>query len=89
MANYIHVPPGSPEVPKLDITVSEREGPGYRQGALELLRRLRPHWRPEKVTLQVGEGRARRGACTQSLVGDAAARAWEGRTGRGEGRGEG
>ncbi|KAL2309717.1 hypothetical protein Nmel_005937 [Mimus melanotis] len=53
MSNYIHVPPGSPEVPKLDITVSEREGPGYRQGALQLLRRLRPHWRPEEVTLQL------------------------------------
>lgn len=58
MSNYIHVPPGSPEVPKLDITVSEREGPGYRQGALQLLRRLRPHWRPEEVTLQVGRGAA-------------------------------
>ncbi|OXB74535.1 UNVERIFIED_CONTAM: hypothetical protein H355_011498 [Colinus virginianus] len=53
MSNYIHVPPGSPEVPKLDITVSEREGPGCRQGALQLLRRLRPHWRPEEVTLQL------------------------------------
>lgn len=56
MSNYIHVPPGSPEVPKLDITVSERDGPGYRQGALQLLRRLRPHWRPEEVTLQVRRG---------------------------------
>ncbi|NXG02682.1 EKI1 kinase, partial [Sakesphorus luctuosus] len=53
MSNYIHVPPGSPEVPKLDITVSEQEGPGYRQGALQLLRRLRPHWRPEEVTLRL------------------------------------
>ncbi|NWZ10299.1 EKI1 kinase, partial [Agelaius phoeniceus] len=63
MSNYIHVPPGSPEVPKLDITVSEREGPGYRQGALQLLRRLRPHWRPEEVTLQVrgSAGRLARG----------------------------
>lgn len=65
MSNYIHVPPGSPEVPKLDITVSEREGPGCRQGALQLLRRLRPHWRPEEVTLQVRRGPrpARRGGC--------------------------
>lgn len=62
MSNYIHVPPGSPEVPKLDITVSEREGPGCRQGALQLLRRLRPHWRPEEVTLQVRQaGAAREG----------------------------
>ncbi|NWU95508.1 EKI1 kinase, partial [Upupa epops] len=53
MSNYIHVPPGSPEVPKLDITVSERDGPGCRHGALQLLRRLRPHWRPEEVTLQL------------------------------------
>ncbi|XP_015680599.1 ethanolamine kinase 1, partial [Protobothrops mucrosquamatus] len=58
MANYIHVPPGSPEVPKLDIFVSERDPsgggkPGYRRGALELLRRLRPDWKPEEVTLKM------------------------------------
>lgn len=70
MSNYIHVPPGSPEVPKLDITVSEREGPGYRQGALQLLRRLRPHWRPEEVTLQVrGRPGAPRGLAPGSPVG--------------------
>lgn len=80
MSNYIHVPPGSPEVPKLDITVSEQEGPGYRQGALQLLRRLRPHWRPEEVTLQV-----RRGPRPGS-GGDAAARP---RGGRGEAGREG
>lgn len=69
MSNYIHVPPGSPEVPKLDITVSEREGPGCRQGALQLLRRLRPHWRPEEVTLQVRQAGAAR---VGWLAGDAA-----------------
>ncbi|KAL7982204.1 hypothetical protein Chor_009802 [Crotalus horridus] len=58
MANYIHVPSGSPEVPKLDIFVSERDPsgggkPGYRRGALELLRRLRPDWKPEEVTLKI------------------------------------
>ncbi|KAH0617131.1 hypothetical protein JD844_028822 [Phrynosoma platyrhinos] len=60
MANYIHVPPGSPEVPKLDILVSETEpfsggggGGGYRYGALQLLSRLRPDWKPEEVTLKV------------------------------------
>uniref|UniRef100_A0ACB8FM73 Uncharacterized protein n=1 Tax=Sphaerodactylus townsendi TaxID=933632 RepID=A0ACB8FM73_9SAUR len=58
MANYIHVPPGSPEVPKLDIVVSERDpsggggGAGYRRGALELLSRLRPDWKPDDVTLK-------------------------------------
>lgn len=93
MSNYIHVPPGSPEVPKLDITVSEREGPGYRQGALQLLRRLRPHWRPEEVTLQVrGEaGRAAGALRFRFPVRDAAAWAWAGREERQreEGRGEG
>ncbi|XP_060632551.2 ethanolamine kinase 1 [Anolis sagrei] len=62
MANYIHVPPGSPEVPKLDLAVKESEpsgggegggGGGYRYGALQLLRRLRPDWKPEEVTLKV------------------------------------
>lgn len=82
MSNYIHVPPGSPEVPKLDITVSEREGPGYRQGALQLLRRLRPHWRPEEVTLQVrpGPGSALRGGCGSASAGR------EGKSGQGRGR---
>lgn len=87
MSNYIHVPPGSPEVPKLDITVSEREAPGYRQGALQLLRRLRPHWRPEEVTLQV-RGRPGRvaGPAPASPTGDAAARAWGERKGEEGGR---
>ncbi|KAL8222310.1 UNVERIFIED_CONTAM: hypothetical protein K2H54_075475 [Gekko kuhli] len=75
MANYIHVPPGSPEVPKLDIVVSERDpsggggggggggGAGYRQGALRLLSRLRPDWKPEDVTLK-------KSASEQTLVAD-------------------
>ncbi|KAM4036415.1 ethanolamine kinase 1 [Anomaloglossus baeobatrachus] len=49
MANYIHVPPGSPEVPRLELTVLEA---AYREGALRLLRELRPEWRPEEVTTQ-------------------------------------
>lgn len=83
MSNYIHVPPGSPEVPKLDITVSEQEGPGYRQGALQLLRRLRPHWRPEEVTLQVRRGPrpGSRGRCCSPAAG----REGRSRQGRGEG----
>ncbi|XP_077324843.1 ethanolamine kinase 1 [Lithobates pipiens] len=51
MANYIHLPPGSPEVPRLDVTVLEVTG--YREGAMVLLKDLRPHWRPEDVTTQV------------------------------------
>ncbi|KAM4749526.1 ethanolamine kinase 1 [Rhinophrynus dorsalis] len=50
MANYIHVPPGSPEVPKLELSVLES---GYREGALRLLREIRPEWKPEEVTTQV------------------------------------
>lgn len=73
MANYIHVPPGSPEVPKLDLVVSERDssggggggggggdgggGQGYRRGALRLLSQLRPQWKPGEVTLKVTEKR--------------------------------
>ncbi|MEE6477418.1 hypothetical protein FKM82_011508 [Ascaphus truei] len=50
MANYIHVPPGMPEVPKLELTVVEA---GFREGAMQLLRELRPEWQPEEVTTQV------------------------------------
>lgn len=50
MANYIHVPPGSPEVPRLELTVLEG---AYREGALRLLKELRPDWKPEDVTTQV------------------------------------
>lgn len=53
MANYIHVPPGSPEVPKLDVTVQDQEEKRCREGALSLLQHLRPHWDPREVTLQV------------------------------------
>ncbi|XP_021045737.1 ethanolamine kinase 1 isoform X1 [Mus pahari] len=53
MANYIHVPPGSPEVPKLDVTVQDQEEQRCRDGALSLLRHLRPHWDPREVTLQL------------------------------------
>ncbi|KAG9472949.1 hypothetical protein GDO78_015867 [Eleutherodactylus coqui] len=49
MANYIHLPPGSPEVPRLELTVLESD---YREGALRLLKELRPEWRPEEVTTQ-------------------------------------
>lgn len=51
MANYIHLPPGSPEVPRLNVTVLEETG--YREGAMVLLKDLRPQWRPEDVTTQV------------------------------------
>uniref|UniRef100_A0A8C5MZI9 ethanolamine kinase n=1 Tax=Leptobrachium leishanense TaxID=445787 RepID=A0A8C5MZI9_9ANUR len=50
MANYIHVPCGSPEVPRLELTVLES---GYREGAMNLLKELRPHWKPEEITTQV------------------------------------
>ncbi|XP_032761282.1 ethanolamine kinase 1 isoform X2 [Rattus rattus] len=53
MANYIHVPPGSPEVPKLDVTVQDQEEQRCRDGALSLLQHLRPHWDPREVTLQL------------------------------------
>lgn len=53
MANYIHVPPGSPEVPKLNVTVADQEEQRCREGALSLLQHLRPHWDPQEVTLQV------------------------------------
>ncbi|XP_044137237.1 ethanolamine kinase 1 [Bufo gargarizans] len=50
MANYIHVPPGSPDVPRLDLTVLES---AYQEGALRLLKELRPEWKAEDVTTQV------------------------------------
>ncbi|XP_010613716.1 ethanolamine kinase 1 [Fukomys damarensis] len=53
MANYIHVPSGSPEVPKLNVTVQDQEEQRCREGALSLLRHLRPHWDPQDVTLQL------------------------------------
>uniref|UniRef100_A0A8C8ZEY8 ethanolamine kinase n=2 Tax=Lemuridae TaxID=9445 RepID=A0A8C8ZEY8_PROSS len=53
MANYIHVPSGSPEVPKLNVTVQDQEEQRCREGALSLLQHLRPHWDPQEVTLQL------------------------------------
>ncbi|KAM8973272.1 ethanolamine kinase 1 [Pelodytes ibericus] len=50
MAHYIHVPPGSPDVPRLELTVLEA---GYRDGSMKLLQELRPHWKPEEVHTQV------------------------------------
>lgn len=50
MANYIHVPDGAPEVPKLDVTVDEHD---YRAGALKLVKTLRPHWKPSEVKMKV------------------------------------
>lgn len=50
MANYIHVPDGAPIVPKLDVTVDEHD---YRPGALQLIKTLRPHWKPTEVKMKV------------------------------------
>lgn len=50
MANYIHVPEGAPEVPKLDVTLDEHD---YRAGALKLVKTLRPHWKPSEVKMKV------------------------------------
>nr|XP_033807467.1 ethanolamine kinase 1 isoform X3 [Geotrypetes seraphini] len=50
MANYIHVPPGSPTVPRQNVTVEEQD---CRAGAMRLLQDLRPHWKPETITTQV------------------------------------
>ncbi|KAB5541921.1 hypothetical protein PHYPO_G00085530 [Pangasianodon hypophthalmus] len=49
MANYIHVPDGAPVVPKLDVTVDEQD---YRPGALQLIKALRPHWKPTEVKMK-------------------------------------
>lgn len=49
MANYIHVPDGAPFVPKLDVTVDEHD---YRPGALQLIRALRPYWKPTEVKMK-------------------------------------
>lgn len=50
MANYIHVPDEAPVVPKIDVTVDERD---YRSGALSLIKELRPHWKPSEVKVKV------------------------------------
>uniref|UniRef100_A0AAY4AXT1 ethanolamine kinase n=1 Tax=Denticeps clupeoides TaxID=299321 RepID=A0AAY4AXT1_9TELE len=49
MANYIHVPDGAPLVPKFDVTVNEQD---YRGGALQLIKELRPHWKPSEVKMK-------------------------------------
>lgn len=50
MANYIHVPDGAPVVPKLDVTVDETD---YRPAALQLIKALRPLWKPTEVEMKV------------------------------------
>lgn len=50
MANYIHVPESAPVVPKLDVTVDEHD---YRPAALQLIKALRPHWKPTEVKMKV------------------------------------
>ncbi|XP_017349429.1 ethanolamine kinase 1 isoform X1 [Ictalurus punctatus] len=49
MANYIHVPESAPVVPKLDVTVDEHD---YRPAALQLIKALRPHWKPTEVKMK-------------------------------------
>ncbi|KAF7693851.1 ethanolamine kinase 1 [Silurus meridionalis] len=49
MANYIHVPEGAPVVQKLDVTVDEND---YRPVALQLIKALRPHWKPSEVKMK-------------------------------------
>lgn len=50
MANYIHVPDEAPAVPKIDVSVDERD---YRPGALRLIKELRPSWKPSEVKMKV------------------------------------
>lgn len=50
MANYIHVPEEAPAVPKIDVTVDESD---YRFGALQLIKELRPNWKPSEVKVKV------------------------------------
>ncbi|XP_036376083.1 ethanolamine kinase 1-like [Megalops cyprinoides] len=49
MANYIHVPEGSPAVPKINVTVDEHD---FRAGALKLIKELRPRWKPSEVKIK-------------------------------------
>ncbi|CAL1568633.1 unnamed protein product [Knipowitschia caucasica] len=49
MAQYIHVPDQAPAVPKIDITVDEKD---YRSGALRLIQELRPNWKPSEVKIK-------------------------------------
>lgn len=50
MASYIHVPDEAPFVPKIDVTVDESD---YRAGALQLMKALRPSWKPSEVKIKV------------------------------------
>ncbi|XP_062851721.1 ethanolamine kinase 1 [Trichomycterus rosablanca] len=49
MANYIHVPDCAPVVPKFNVTVDEQD---YRPGALQLIKELRPNWKPSEVKMK-------------------------------------
>lgn len=55
MANYIHVPVGAPAVAKLDVTVDEHD---YRPGALQIIKALRPQWKPTEVKMKVTVSRS-------------------------------
>lgn len=50
MANYIHVPDDAPVVPKFNVTVDEHD---YTSGALQLIKELRPNWKPSEVKMKV------------------------------------
>ncbi|KAM9705326.1 ethanolamine kinase 1 [Menidia menidia] len=49
MADYIHVPDEAPAVPKIDVTMDEKD---YRSGALQLMKELRPNWKPAEIKLK-------------------------------------
>uniref|UniRef100_A0A1A7Z5W2 ethanolamine kinase n=1 Tax=Iconisemion striatum TaxID=60296 RepID=A0A1A7Z5W2_9TELE len=49
MANFIHVPDEAPLVPKIDVTVDEND---YRSGALQLMKDLRPSWKPSEIKMK-------------------------------------
>ncbi|MGH0131157.1 UNVERIFIED_CONTAM: hypothetical protein FKN15_039918 [Acipenser sinensis] len=50
MANYIHVPACAPAVPKLDITVDDKD---ISAGAMKLIKELRPSWDPSEVKMKL------------------------------------
>ncbi|XP_041113370.1 ethanolamine kinase 1-like [Polyodon spathula] len=50
MANYIHVPACAPAVPKLDITVDDKD---ISAGAMKLIKELRPNWDPSEVKMKL------------------------------------
>ncbi|KAJ8411143.1 hypothetical protein AAFF_G00171490 [Aldrovandia affinis] len=49
MANYIQLPEAAPAVPKYNVTIDERD---LRAGALNLIKELRPHWKPAEVKVK-------------------------------------